>query len=178
MKHSPRHFMSAGIISLLALCSSCVLAKDTAQAKAFYEQASHRFEAEDFASAISLYSQAIKADPTYLSAWHDRGLAKLKQQDFKGAIADFEAILLRAKTDDEKSDAYAYRGEAHTGLKNFKTAESDLNQAIALCPQCGYYFLKRGQLYLQMQQPDKAKADFQQAWDRNIEEAEPLLQGL
>lgn len=173
-----RHFLLTAFALVTGLASATLCAEPDARAQSLYQEASQRFEADDFAGAIALYDQAIKADPSYLSAWHDRGLAKLKAQDFQGAIQDFNALLQGAKTDDDKTDAYAYRGQARAGLKQFKAAIADLNQAITLCPACGYYYFNRSKIYLETGERDKARADLQEAASRNIDEAQALLDNL
>ena len=163
--------------SLFVACIgiSAASAAESGAAQQAYDAAGARFEAEDYAGAIALYDQALKADPDFISAYSDRGLAKLNIKDFKGAIADYEAILKRKKDADE---AYAYRGKAKAGLGDIKGALADHDKAISLCPTCGYFYLNRGKVHLQAGDKAKAKQDFLEAQDRGIFDAEELLQGL
>ncbi|HLP98116.1 MAG TPA: tetratricopeptide repeat protein [Sideroxyarcus sp.] len=170
----PRTFLAC---TLLAAClgMSAASAAEQGAAQQAYEAAGARFEAEDYAGAIALYDQALKTDPGFIAAYSDRGLAKLKIKDFKGAIADYEAILKRKKDADE---AYAYRAQAKAGLGDIKGALADFDKAIGLCPTCGYFYLNRGKVHLQAGDKAKAKQDFLEAADLNVEDAQELLNGL
>jgi tetratricopeptide (TPR) repeat protein len=165
----------AGLLCAVCIGVPAAWARESAEAKAAYSQAGVHFEAEDYAGAIALYDQAIKADPDFISAYHDRGLAKLNLKDFKGALSDFQAILKREKNNDE---ALAYRGDAKAGLGDLKSALADYDRAIEMCPTCAYYYFGRGKLHLQAGDKAKAKLDLQEALDRNILDAEALMQGL
>ena len=72
--------------------------------------------------AFTGYSQATK---DYLN----RGLAKIKIQDYTGAIADFTKAI---EIDPKDADAYNDRGVAKCELQDYRGAIVDFTQAIEL----------------------------------------------
>ncbi len=59
----------------------------------------------------------------------ENGIAKHNQQDFKGAIKDYEKAI---KADKDYLDAYYNRGTCKLALKDFKSAMADFNKTIEL----------------------------------------------
>ena len=57
------------------------------------------------------------------------GIAKHKQQDFQGAIKDYDEAI---KADKENADAFFNRGTCKLALKDFKGAMTDFNRTIEL----------------------------------------------
>jgi len=57
------------------------------------------------------------------------GIAKHKQQDFKGAIKDYNAAI---KSDKGNVEAYFNRGTCELALQDYKAAMSDFNKTIEL----------------------------------------------
>lgn len=161
------------VSSLLAQAGSANVA-----AQAAYDEAGRLFEQENYPAAVAAYDRALAADPAFRSALHDRGLAKLHGGDYAGAAADFGTLINRAKAPEDADEAYAYRGQARAGLKDYAGALADLDRAIELCPTCGYFYFNRGKVRLQMGAKAEAKTDLTEAADRGVEEAMELLEGL
>ena len=63
--------------------------------------------------------------------YYDRGVARFKEDKYKGAVADFsQAISIRPKY----TAAYIGRGDARIGLGLYEEAIADFDQALQLQP--------------------------------------------
>ncbi|RYD81773.1 MAG: tetratricopeptide repeat protein, partial [Sphingobacteriales bacterium] len=60
-----------------------------------------------------------------------KGITKHKQQDYKGAIDDYDKAI---KADKNNKDAYFNRGSCKLALKDFKFATADFSKTIELDP--------------------------------------------
>lgn len=69
--------------------------KDTGSpvAKEYYKRAGALFEENKFDEAIQMYSEAIKEDPNYSSAYFNRALAYAILSKYDEAVRDAEAVL-------------------------------------------------------------------------------------
>ncbi|MHC1730666.1 MAG: hypothetical protein AB9888_01340 [Bacteroidales bacterium] len=90
----------------------------------------------DFTSALHLKSQSTISDQSIVS---DRGRAKLKIDDFYGAIEDFSNVIELCGNSTEWTTrtttlgfAYIRRGEAYVMLSKCKLAINDLNKALEI----------------------------------------------
>ena len=70
------------------------------------------------------------------------GIAKHKQQDFKGAIKDYEKAI---KEDKANKDAYYNRGTCALALNDFKSAMTDFSKTIELDPKYVKAFYSRAE---------------------------------
>jgi tetratricopeptide (TPR) repeat protein len=78
---------------------------------------------------------------TQARASYDRGLAKFNQQDFKGAIAEFDQAL---KAQPNYPEALNWRGGAYNQLDDSKQAIASWNQAIQLKSDYSRPYYNRG----------------------------------
>lgn len=78
------------------------------------------------ADAIKIYDELLKVDEKFAIAWYNRGRLKLIQNDFKGAIKDFESSLAI-----ETINAEAYSNIAIAYLKQKKYEEAWINMQKA-----------------------------------------------
>src|SRR6266540_2815264 len=102
----------------------------------------------------------VKRNPTEASSYNDRGMAKHKNGDFDGAIADFtHAIELNPKF----SEAYYNRGLAKDQKGDLDGAISDYNRGIDLNPKDSKAYSYRADVYSKKKQYDAAIKDIQKA---------------
>ena len=79
------------------------------------------------------YNEAIRLDPRYSSAYHNRGKVWYARKDLDKALADYsEAIRL----DPKYSLAYVNRGVAWNAKQELDKALADYGEAIRLNPKC------------------------------------------
>ncbi|RDC63921.1 tetratricopeptide repeat protein [Adhaeribacter pallidiroseus] len=72
------------------------------------------------------------------------GIVKHKQQDFKGAIKEYDKAL---KTDRDLKDAYFNRGTCELAIKNYNSALQDFTKAIELDPKYIKAYYSRATVY-------------------------------
>src|SRR5687768_16998594 len=77
------------------------------------------------------------------------GIQKHKQQDFKGAIKDYNKAINANK---ELKEAYFNRGTCELALKDFKGAMSDFSKTIELDPQYIKAYYSRASAHVSQEQ--------------------------
>lgn len=125
------------------------------------EQAKNYIAKEDYEKAIAIYDQLIEKGAKNSDIYLQRAkLLIITGLDPEKAEKDLaEAIKIEPKSD----KVYTSRGDLHMLNGNFKAAISDYDEALKLNPSAMNY-LKRGECYYEMQQPDKAREDFKKAF--------------
>jgi tetratricopeptide (TPR) repeat protein len=115
----------------------------------------------NFRAAESDYTLAIKYNPqetkNYLAR---RGNARVRLQDYQGAIADTTQAL---QMNSQNAYAYSVRADAKIGLKNYQSAIADLNQAVQLDPKYSYAFNQRATANLRLKNYRQALSDADQS---------------
>ena len=94
-----------------------------------FQSASDWLDKGDYDQAIKDFSEAIKLDPGFDSAWNNRGLAYARKDNYDQAIKDYsEAIRLKP----DYADAWYNRGLAYGKLGNEAKAKADFLKAEEL----------------------------------------------
>lgn len=88
-----------------------------------------------------------------------------------------KAIVLYTKAINLVKDSMYYndRGCAYHSINNLTLAINDYTQAMILNPNNGEYYFNRAAIYHEMQDKEKARKDWQRAFDLGIKEAEQPL---
>lgn len=81
----------------------------------------------------------------------------IQKGNFTAAIQKCNAIL---QIDKQNFSAYALRGLANTGLKQFQIAVADFEQAIQINPDSHYSYFGRGFARYQLKLYQESLADF------------------
>ncbi|HEY5691278.1 MAG TPA: tetratricopeptide repeat protein [Cyclobacteriaceae bacterium] len=124
-----------------------------------YEQASLRFDQDDFAGAIQLLDSIIAVDDTRGDVFHTRGSSKFNLKDFDGAVADYtRAIELSGSKVD--AELYYYRGDAHLMLKEYEKAIENFSMAVTLIPDYAEAYNLRGDSWIATGNADSAFIDY------------------
>jgi tetratricopeptide (TPR) repeat protein len=90
----------------------------------------------DYEGAIGDLDKAIRLNPSDVSAYVHRGLARQGKRDYDSAIADFtKAIELKPNN----ADAYRVRGDVKGGKGDYDGAIADYTKAIELKPDYDAY---------------------------------------
>ncbi|MGI2905731.1 tetratricopeptide repeat protein [Tolypothrix sp. VBCCA 56010] len=129
-----------------------------------YIQGGDKYKKGDFKGAIADYTEAIRLNPKFVSAYVSRGIARRSLRDNQGAIADYEqAIRLNPKY----SLAYVNRGNARSYLGDNQGAIADYNQALEINPKYALAYVSRGVVRRDLGDNRGALADFDQALEIN-----------
>jgi len=88
------------------------------------------------------------------------GEARFQDNDFDGAIAEFDRALER---DPESAAAYSYRGFAYAAKGDLEQALADFEKALTIAPDNALTYYHRGTVYVNGRQPDRAIADLDRA---------------
>lgn len=86
----------------------------------------------EYEAAIYAYTIAIRLNPEFSLAYYNRGIVRLCQHDFKGAIADFSQAIQLDPVDPVAANAYLNRGMAYYQIGDGDRAIIDINLGLAL----------------------------------------------
>jgi len=116
---------------------------------------------ENNEDAMADFSEAIRADPKFSTAYVNRGWTYFYNlNDSKKAMADLtEAIRL----DPEYQYAYDLRGEIYRNLHQYEQAIADCTEALRIDPQYVRAYNGRGLAYQDQGEYQKAMDDFSEA---------------
>ncbi|MDP3639689.1 MAG: tetratricopeptide repeat protein, partial [Nanoarchaeota archaeon] len=129
-----------------------------------------RVEAGKVQEGIDDYNVALacgkeKADPSYSVILGNRGIAKERLGDYRGAINDINASL---RLNDGHALVYAVRGAARRHLGDLESAIKDLTIAITRSDEeldLACFYNNRGYTYFLLGHAQKAIEDYQKAID-------------
>lgn len=119
----------------------------------------------EHAKKIALYTAAIEEFPGHYLPWTNRAVCKLNYGQWDAAIADAnEAVRLAP----ESPHAYAVRGRAYAGKRQFEQAFADLGRALQLAKtdeDTRNLYNDRGNAYFSSRRYEDAIKDYEQAVD-------------
>jgi tetratricopeptide (TPR) repeat protein len=106
------------------------------------------------------YDEAIRLDPSYASAFFNRGYAWEKKGDLDRAIADYDEAI---RLDPSYVLAYFFRGSAWHWKGDLNRAIADYDEAIRLDPSYASAYFQRGYVWEKKGDLDRAIADYDEA---------------
>ena len=119
---------------------------------------------EEYEKSIEHFTQAIKLEPSFFEAYHNRGVIYGQTGGYDRAIEDLnEAIRLHPGL----AEAYYNRGITYQGKDEINFAIEDFNKAIALNPNYAEAYNNRGTVYKQTGDYDRAIEDYTKAIELN-----------
>src|SRR5688500_15234981 len=62
-------------------------------AQTLYDRGMQKFGAGDFVEAVRWFTRAVRSDSSLVMAYMNRGHAKTKMHDFRGAIEDYNRVI-------------------------------------------------------------------------------------
>ena len=113
----------------------------------------------DFEGAIREFTQAIRLNPKFVSAYVNRGIAKSDLGKLNAAVADYDVAI---SLDPDYALAYVARGVAKRKLGKHHAAIADFDTAIRINPDADTY-IHRGVVKAELKQYTNAIADYDTA---------------
>ncbi|RMF07364.1 MAG: tetratricopeptide repeat protein, partial [Alphaproteobacteria bacterium] len=118
----------------------------------------------DYEKAVAAYSRALEdrtlSDPRRANIYNDRGVAKWRLKDARGAVEDFNKAI---ELFPDYAVVYNNRGNALLELKQPEEAIKDFDRAIALAPAYGAAYNNRGNANHMLGHYEAAARDFRKA---------------
>jgi tetratricopeptide (TPR) repeat protein len=99
----------------------------TPASSSLFEEGMKKQEHEDYAGAISLYTEFLKTHPDHLEAYSNRGFARAMLEDLRGALSDFDRAIALAPNN---ADVYNGRGNVNAMAGNLSASIRDFNRSI------------------------------------------------
>jgi tetratricopeptide (TPR) repeat protein len=130
------------------------------QAADFTRQGHDDQAAEQDALALAEFQAAVKANPDYWKALHNRGVSYALDGKFDEALADFGRVL---KLRPQYANAWFNRAEIYYELGRYEEALSDYTQVMQLKPDDYDAHVRRGHAYFQLRRFREALADYDRA---------------
>ncbi len=110
-----------------------------------------------YQNVIEDFNRALKINPQFTEAYHNRGVVYLKQEKYQQAIEDFNRVI---QINPQLALAYNNRGLAHFRQGNYQQAIKDFNRVIQINPQLALAYNNRGVVYLSKEKYQQAIEDF------------------
>jgi tetratricopeptide (TPR) repeat protein len=126
----------------------------------YYVIGQNQYASGNYKESISYLDKAIKLKPDYSDAYLNRGHAKLKAKDLKGANLDYSKAI---KLNPSFVEAYMARAILKEKSKDLKGAVKDLTSAIELNPDHSDAYASRGDLKNELKDAKGACSDWKKA---------------
>ncbi|HLO86458.1 MAG TPA: tetratricopeptide repeat protein [Nostocaceae cyanobacterium] len=133
----------------------------------FYHQGLEKAQQKDYTGAIQDFTQALQADPYFVSAYIKRGLAYYDSGATLQAVSDYTQAL---KLDDQNPEAYYCRALARLTLKNLPGSLEDVEKAIHLNRNYAAAYDLRGMIKRKEGFIQEAIANFKKAAELYLEQ--------
>lgn len=118
---------------------------------------------------IITYSKAIEYDPTFSSAYNNRGNSYSRLQIYDEAIKDYNKAI---ELDPLNEWAFNNRGVLFSEINQIEKAIKDFNQAVKINPTFAFAYNNRGAIHYELNQFEIAIEDFNKAIRLNPEFAQ------
>ncbi|MBS1999453.1 MAG: hypothetical protein JSS86_24165 [Cyanobacteria bacterium SZAS LIN-2] len=122
----------------------------------------HFMSMSDSEEAVGYYSRALSLRPDYGPGYEVRGHWYLQHREFGAAVLDFNKAI-KLKYGDGCAEPYEGRSAAYLGLSQFNAALADADSAIQIDSRDYWAFASRARVYAQLNQPQLALADWNEA---------------
>lgn len=146
---------------------------DSANTEIYYWLGKIKFNIADFKEAEKALSLYLKKDSLNVDALVTRGASRVNLNNYTGAIADFNLVLL--KLDKKNHVAYMNRGLAKAGLGKYKEALEDMDMAAKLKFDFSPIYINRALVKFKMRDKEGACSDLAKAQSLNNAKADVLL---
>ncbi len=170
-KFRVQRFFSWAVIGLQVIVLVACSSTSNKLAKNYYEQGQIFYERMEYDRSIDNFTQALEIEPNdreNYKIYFDRGRAYFKSRDYEKAIYDYTRALELSPNSETESRFIILEARGHAYLlnKQYELSIKDFSHALALKPRhsyAKYIYNNRAWDYYNMQQFDKAIADFTKA---------------
>ena len=122
--------------------------------------------------ALNYYRKAVEVNPISALNVEKVGDIYLKKEDYDTAIEYYEKAL---ELNVDKPSVYQYRAYAYEGKNDIFSAIFDMNEAIKLDPEYGFYYYERGRFKKILNQNDYCE-DWFLAYQNGFDSRENLIE--
>ncbi|OUL23291.1 hypothetical protein BV378_21655 [Nostoc sp. RF31YmG] len=123
-----------------------ILKSDYKEAQILYNTSLSFYKNSEHSKAIQCLNLAIERAPHLGEAYDARGKLKVKLEDIKGAILDFNQLLL---IQPKNAEAYKNRGNLYCKQDDYYEAIQNYSQAISINSNYALAYYHRGSAYLE-----------------------------
>ncbi len=145
-------------ISAILIVSGC--SSEKTESDRFFMLGNEALDNREFDKAIELYSQAIKVDPNYASAYNNRGVAKVEDGRPHEAILDYNRAI---EIDTAYKDARFNRVYALEEAGRVDDAFDDLLKLETVYSDSAFIHFYKGLLQTKLKDYDAGKVSFHRA---------------
>lgn len=142
-------------------------------------RASIKTDSGDTLAAIADLTQALKINKYYAKAYIERGsLEMYAKKDYEAALKDFlKAIEIQENSPMllKKANYYSYCAEAYDKLGQYDRAIVEIEKAIAIKPESGFYYYMCGEIKARMKNMEGACKEWTKAKDLGYNRADETL---
>ena len=144
---------------------------DPKMAESYFYRGNIYYGQVNYAAALNDYLKAIELNPTYSEAYYNIGVTYNTTNRFQESIEP----LTKAISITPNEYMYQTRASSFFNLRRLQEAADDYTKAIAINPKLGQAYFNRGSTYLNMQQKEKACADWKAASDLGFTKANEMI---
>ena len=157
------------IIRRLALYACCLPAltgsvscgnSDQEEAAQFFLRGNVQLQKREFREAIRYYTEAIDKKADFADAYNNRGLARYRNGDRDGALADYDKAI---DADPEFAEAYLNRADIWLESNHALRGLSDLERIEKTYTDSTFYQTRLGDAYMELKKPGQAQAAYDKA---------------
>ncbi len=125
-----------------------------------YEDGMRFYKGGNYKSALEMFTQAIKLDPTYAAAWLHGGLTLFALSNYTDAVT---AFIETARLEPGNALAYYNAGAAYTQLGRDFDAITYFRRVLSIVPNSAETYLEVGNAYYRLNDFASAVASYKQA---------------
>lgn len=147
--------------SIVLLCGLLLTGCGGVDGSECYEQGTECLLQADYEQAALLFTQAVESGERLSESYRGLGIAQLEQGDNAAAIAAFSRSLneMEGSNLEFETDVMYYLAEARKDYGEYEKAAEVYTEILKLEEDPKAYYL-RGSIYLDLEEYDKAAADF------------------
>jgi len=144
---------------------SSYIKDDTYKDYELFSKGYYASEKGNYQKAIEYYSLFLRKYPKSAGTYNNRGEAKRKLEDYRGAIQDYNKAIERKPSNEELY--YHNRGIAKGQLGDYRGSIQDFNKAIEIEPDNAQAFFNRGYTKSKLEDYRGAIQDYNKAIELN-----------